>query len=119
MPDEFLVARAEDLPEGTHRIVRVANREIGIFNVRGDYYALPNLCPHQRGPLCSGNVSGTLMYGPETDWKLAWVYEDEVITCPWHSLEFHIPTGRCIALRGIQLRTYDVRVVDGEVRIWI
>ena len=83
------------------------------------FYALPNLCPHQRGPLCEGGVSGTLDCGPHTDWKLAWIWDGEVVTCPWHALEFHIPTGQCVAFEDVRLRTYEVRVVDGELRVVI
>ena len=71
----------------------LANRELGVFNIDGSLHAIPNLCPHQRGPLCAGAVSGTIDYGPHTDWKLAWIWDGEVVTCPWHSLEFHVPTG--------------------------
>ena len=76
----------------------------------GTVHAIPNLCPHQRGPLCEGAVSGTIDSGPHTDWKLAWIWDGEVVTCPWHSLEFHVPTGRCVAFADIRLRTYEVRV---------
>ena len=30
------------------------------FNIGGDFYALPNACFHQNGPLCRGMLSGTL-----------------------------------------------------------
>ena len=119
MASEHAICRVEDLPEGQHRVVRVANRELGVFNIRGTFHALPNLCPHQRGPLCAGGVSGTIDYGPHTDYELAWIWEGEVITCPWHSLEFHIPTGRCVAFDDIRLRKYEVRVTDGELRVVI
>ena len=114
---EVSLGPAADLAEGEHRVVRAGNRELGIFNIRGSYHAIPNLCPHQRGPLCDGAVSGTLDYGPHTEWRLAWIWEDEVVTCPWHSLEFHVPTGRCVALPDIRLKTFDVRVVDGDLRV--
>jgi nitrite reductase/ring-hydroxylating ferredoxin subunit len=39
--------------------------------------------------------------------------EGEVIACPWHGLEYHVPTGRCLAYPHISLRRYDVRV-EGE-----
>ena len=91
--------------------------ELGVFNIDGTYHAIPNLCPHQRGPLCQGSVSGTLDYGPHTSWELAWIWEGEVVTCPWHALEFHVPTGRCVALPDIRLKTFEVRVVDGEIRV--
>ena len=94
MPREHAICRADELDDGQHRVVRVGGRELGVFNIGGSFHALPNLCPHQRGPLCEGGVSGTIDYGPRTDWKLAWIWEGEVVTCPWHSLEFHVPTGR-------------------------
>lgn len=114
---EHTVGLVQDLPEGAHAVVRAGNRELGLFNIHGSYHAIPNLCPHQRGPLCEGDVSGTLDYGPHTDWELAWIWEGEVVTCPWHSLEFHVPTGRCVALPDIRLKTFEVRVVDDEIRI--
>ncbi len=116
-PREYAVAPAQDVPEGTHRVVRAGNRELGLFNIRGEYHAIPNLCPHQRGPLCEGAVSGTLDYGPHTEWQLAWIWEDEVVTCPWHGLEFHVPTGQCVALPEIRIRTFAVRVQEGEIRV--
>ena len=120
MSSEHPVGTLEDIPPGSHRIVRVANREIGLFNIDGTVYALPNLCPHQRGPLCAGGVSGTIDYGPRTGMQLAWIFDGEVVTCPWHSLEFHIPTGQCIAFDDIRLRTFEVRVGDaGELRVVI
>ena len=114
---EHAVGPAEEIPEGAHRVVRAANREIGVFNIRGEYHAIPNLCPHQRGPLCEGAVSGTLDYGPHTEWKLAWIWDGEVVTCPWHGLEFHVPSGRSVAFDDIRLRKYEVRVADGELRV--
>jgi nitrite reductase (NADH) small subunit len=114
---EYAVCRLAELPEGTHRVVQAGNREIGVFNIRGQLHALPNLCPHQRGPLCEGSVSGALDYGPHTDGRLAWIWEDEVVTCPWHSLEFHVPTGQCLALPGIRLRKFEVRAAGEEVRV--
>jgi nitrite reductase (NADH) small subunit len=116
---EHRICAVEELPEGEHRVVSVGGRELGVFNIGGSFHALPNLCPHQRGPLCEGGVSGTLDCGPHTDYKLAWIWEGEVVTCPWHALEFHIPTGQCVAFEDIRLRTYEVRAVDGELRVVI
>ena len=61
-----------------------------------------------------GAISGTLADGEETGWKLAWSHEGEIVTCPWHSLEFHVPTGQCVALPDI--KSAHVRGVgrDGE-----
>ena len=116
---EYTVCRVEELPEGTHRVVHVGRRELGIFNIGGELHAIPNLCPHQRGPLCEGNVSGALAAGPETGWELAWIWEGEVVTCPWHGLEFHVPSGQCLALPDVRLRSYTLRRTNGEIRVAI
>jgi nitrite reductase/ring-hydroxylating ferredoxin subunit len=112
------VGEASEFPEGTHKVVRVGRREIGIFNVAGRLYGLPNLCPHQTGPLCEGRPPvGTLLAREENDWKFEWVYDGEVVACPWHGLEYHIPTGRCLAYPNVNLRSYEVFVEDGMVKV--
>jgi nitrite reductase/ring-hydroxylating ferredoxin subunit len=116
--EEHRIGNASDFPEGSHRVVRVGRREIGIFNVGGELYALPNLCPHQTGPLCEGKLTtGTLVSREENDWRFEWEYEGEIVACPWHGLEYHVPTGRCLAYPEINLRRYEVVVDDGEVRV--
>jgi nitrite reductase (NADH) small subunit len=117
MAKEHILGAPEDFPENTHHIVRVGNREVGVFNINGAWHAIPNLCPHQRGPLCTGSVSGTLDYGPHTGNRLAWLYDGEIVTCPWHSLEFHVPTGRCLALPNVRLRKFPVHVAGDELVI--
>jgi nitrite reductase (NADH) small subunit len=109
-----VVGRLTDFPEGTHRVVRVGRREIGVFNIRGRLYGLPNLCPHQTGPLCEGRrVTGTLAADADSEWRPRWIMDGEVVACPWHGLEYHVPTGRCLAYPEIQLRRYEVSL-EGE-----
>jgi nitrite reductase (NADH) small subunit len=117
VPREHRLGPVGEFPEGTHQVVRVGNREVGVFNIRGDFHAIPNMCPHQRGPLCTGSVSGTLDFGPHTEHRLAWIHDGEIVTCPWHALEFHVPTGRCLALANVRLRKFPLRVTDGELVI--
>lgn len=112
---DHVVARADEFPAGDRRIVRVGRLEVGVFNVGGCYYALPNVCAHQFGPLCEGTVTGTLVARAETGWRRAWVREGEILTCPWHALEFDITTGRCVAYPKVKLRHYPVRVEGGHV----
>jgi nitrite reductase (NADH) small subunit len=114
---ENVVGKVEDFPEGSHKVVKVRNREIGVFNINGELYALPNLCPHQVGPVCQGKVSGTLTASKDTNWKKEWVKEGQVISCPWHGLEYDIKTGQCLAYSEIKLRSYKVEVQDGLVKV--
>lgn len=111
-----VVGDLSDFPPGSHRLVRVGRREVGVFNIAGRLYGLPNLCPHQTGPLCEAKrLTGTMRASPETGWRQEWVYEGEVLVCPWHGLEYHVPTGQCLAFREIKLRRYEVAVRDGKV----
>src|SRR3712207_8951669 len=88
------------------------------LNIAGRLYGLPNVCPHQTGPLCEGKTTtGTLVARKENDWRFEWAYEGEIVACPWHGLECHIPTGRCLAFPNINLRRYEVVVEDGKVKV--
>jgi nitrite reductase (NADH) small subunit len=112
---EHVLGDLSDFPVGTHRVVKVGRREIGVFNIGGKLYGLPNVCPHQTGPLCEGKPPlGTLVARSENAWKFEWVNEGEIVACPWHGLEYHVPTGRCLAYPNITLRSYEV-LLDGDI----
>jgi len=117
MTEEHVVAKAADLPVGTHLVVEVNGRQIGVFNIAGAYYAIPNICFHQNGPLCRGITRGTLVANAESDWKPTWAYEGEIITCPWHSLEFNVKTGQCLAYPNRRVPTYPIRVDAGDLKL--
>ena len=82
MASEFVVAKARDLPDGSRMIVEAGGRSIGVFNVRGRFYALLNRCPHQGAELCRGEVFGLVESDRPGDVRLnpAAPY----ISCPWH-----------------------------------
>ena len=107
-----LVARVDQIPPGGRRIVEVANRSIGVFNVGGEFYGLRNRCPHQGGPLCQGRLLGAL----EADLPGAfrWSPARRVLACPWHGWEFDITTGRswCDPAR-LRTARYETAVVEG------
>jgi nitrite reductase/ring-hydroxylating ferredoxin subunit len=117
MKAEHIVGTADSIAPGEHRVVEVAGRQIGIFNIDGSFYALPNACFHQNGPLCRGKLSGTLQADEESSFQTEWRLDGEVIICPWHSLEFHVKTGQSLAYPERRLPTYEVRVEDGSLRI--
>ena len=115
---EHVVGDLSEFPENSHKVVKVGRREIGIFNIGGEFYGLPNICPHQTGPLGEGKTTtGTLVARKVNDWRFEWDYEGEIVACPWHGLEYHVPTGRCLAFSNIELRTYEVVVEDGKVKV--
>jgi nitrite reductase (NADH) small subunit len=113
---EVVVGRLADFPAGTHRVVDVKGRRIGIFHIAGRFYGLLNRCAHQGGPLCEGRTTtGTLVADAAGGWQPRWAMDGEVIACPWHGLEYHVPTGRCLAFPEITLRRYEVTVRGEDV----
>ena len=103
------ICRVSDLPPGERKIVEVARRTIGVFNVFGEYFALRNLCPHQGGPLCLGTITGTAR--SSRPGEIIWERDGQVLRCPWHGWEFDITSGRSVFNpHRLRVRTYDVTV---------
>ncbi len=111
------VGTLDEFPPGSHKVVTVGRAQVGVFNVAGCFYALPNVCPHQAGPLCEGRVGATTACSAATDWRFEWVREGEVISCPWHGMEFDLTTGRSLSSPRLRVRTYPVVVEDGVVKV--
>ena len=104
----YVVGKVSELPPSSRRIVRVNGREIGVFNVKGVYYALRNLCPHQGAPLCLGAVTGLAV--SDEPGEIEWTRAGEILRCPWHGWEFDILNGRTIFESKARVKTYDVRI---------
>jgi nitrite reductase/ring-hydroxylating ferredoxin subunit len=97
---EFVtVARVDDIPPGSVESVRAGDEDIALAHVDGDFYATQAKCLHLEGPLGDGVLEGT------------------VLTCPWHGWQYDCRTGENEFDHAIQLRTYEVRVEDGEVKV--
>ena len=98
---EFVkVAITTDLNPGEGKAVEVEGKEIALFNIDGDYFAIDDGCPHEGGPLSEG-----------------WVEGDEV-TCPWHGAIYNIKTGEDQAPPAPHgVTKYNVRVQGTDVEI--
>jgi nitrite reductase/ring-hydroxylating ferredoxin subunit len=108
---KFVVGKVEEIPPGSRKIVRVAGRSIGVFNVDGEFYAIRNRCPHQGAPLCEGKLWGVL----RSDAPGSFQYDGrkEIITCVWHGWEFSLKTGQSWCdPRRLRVRSYDVSVEE-------
>jgi len=114
----YRVGSVADFPEGSHRVIVANGRQVGVFNIKGKFYALPNICPHQTGPVCEAKIlTGSLVAEAQNDWKPEWIYDGEVVVCPWHGLEYHVPTGQCLAYQHIKIRRYTVDIAGDAVII--
>src|SRR3712207_9316805 len=89
---KYVVAMVDEIPAGQRKIVEVAGRSVGVFNVGGAFFALRNRCPHQGGPLCLGPLGGFVSStGPG---QFTYSREGEILRCPRHGWEFDIRTGQ-------------------------
>ena len=53
------------------------------------------------------------------EWELSGVEQGEIVTCPWHGIEFDIVTGKSLSSPRLRVRTYPVAVEDGQVKVTI
>ena len=86
------------LAEGEHHVVRVANQEVLLCNVEGQYYALQGRCSHAGQSLVSARLCG---------------YE---ITCPLHGARFDVRSGMCLSAPATQpIERFPVLLEGGKV----
>lgn len=108
-----VVAATADIPLGAKKLVTVKGREIGIFNVNGEFFALANRCPHAGGPMCEGRVSALVRSKGPGDYQLD--RKGEFLRCPWHGWEFDIRTGQSWCdPADMKIRQFKVAVEPGQ-----
>lgn len=105
---QHIVGTVGEIPPGTHKIVEVGGRSVGIYNISGVFHALRNICPHQGAELCKGLVTAYVSSSGTGDFQFD--REGEIVRCPWHQWEFDIPTGCMITDAAMRTKTYDVTV---------
>jgi 3-phenylpropionate/trans-cinnamate dioxygenase ferredoxin subunit len=110
------VAKVGELAPGERKIVDVAGRSIGLFNVKGRIVAVLNVCPHELAPVCLGRLGGTTVPSPVGEFR--WGREGEILACPWHGWEFDLLTGEALADTR-RLRLYPVSVEDDTIFVTI
>ncbi|MFK4726053.1 nitrite reductase/ring-hydroxylating ferredoxin subunit [Bradyrhizobium niftali] len=107
-----VVATVDDIPAGQRMLVKVGGREIGIFNVGGEYFAVSNRCPHEGASLCKGRIVGLVESSEPGSYQFS--RRGELLRCPWHGWEFDLRTGKswCEPDRT-KVRSYDLKVEPG------
>jgi len=108
-----VVAKADEIKPGTRKVVEVEGREIGLFNIGGEYFALSNRCPHEAGPMCAGKITGIVLSDGPGNYRIE--REGEFVRCPWHGWEFDIRTGQSWCdPKSTKVRSFQVKVEPGE-----
>lgn len=100
-PVKIKVCKVSELPSGQAKSVQSNNKEIGVFNINGKYYAIDNICIHAGGSLCDGYIDT----------------ENCQVTCSWHGWGFDLATGKCIThpKQDVFTGSYTVKVDGDEI----
>jgi nitrite reductase/ring-hydroxylating ferredoxin subunit len=100
---EFVkAANTSEIAPGTCRLVVLKGKEIVVFNVDGEFFARDNLCTHEEGPLCEGEIEG------------------HEVTCPWHGAKFDIRTGEVLQDPAYEdVVRHNVRVTGADIEVEI
>jgi nitrite reductase/ring-hydroxylating ferredoxin subunit len=109
---QHIVATVDDILPGKRMLVNVEGRDIGIFNVGGEYFAVGNRCPHEGASLCKGRIVGLVESSEPGSYQFS--RRGELLRCPWHGWEFDLRTGKswCEPDRT-KVRSYDLKVESG------
>lgn len=100
MPEFVEAARLDQVPPGTGATVKVAGKEIAIFNVDGNVYAIGDSCAHAGASLGAGKLNG------------------KIVTCRAHGLRYDVTTGQ-VTTGGFGVASYPAKVVDRKILIAI
>lgn len=107
-----VVARADEVAPGEAKAFTVEGREIAVFNLDGEYFALSNRCPHEGGPLACGRIVG--LFDADEPGRYRYSPERRLLKCPWHGWEFDVRTGRSWCdPRRLRAQSYAVSVAHG------
>ncbi len=92
-------AEKQELENGQAKIVRLDGRNIALFRVNNEYYAVANTCLHRGGPLGEGELDG------------------HQVTCPWHGWKFDVRDGSFTVIPTLRVKTYQVKEEDGMILV--
>lgn len=104
--DEFaVVCRLEDLEVERGATALVHGQAVAIFRTHDDtIYALGNYDPFAKASVLARGIVGTRGDVP-------------FVASPMHKQAFDLRTGRCLDDESVSVPAYEVRVVDGVVRV--
>ena len=90
-------ASVTEIPVGSSKIVSHKRMELALFHTEEGYFCIENFCPHAGGPLGEGCLQGYM------------------VTCPWHSWDFDVRSGRLCHNTEVAVPTYACRVTEEAV----
>jgi nitrite reductase/ring-hydroxylating ferredoxin subunit len=118
--DKIFVSKIDQINDGDCHLLRHGDLEIGVYRRGSDYFAYRNLCVHQGGPACQGitmHKVEEVIRIDKTSAGLRFNKDLEHIVCPWHSFEYDLKTGVCVADKKLKLKKFDVITEEDSVYV--
>jgi len=78
---------------------RILARRILVVRHKGELYGIEGDCKHMKASLKSGEI------------------RDGVITCQWHGWEYELATGKCLTVKRMNLKTYEVELEGDDIYV--
>ena len=93
------VGSVADFSNGSAKTVRLPTGvELALFNIKGEFYATENSCPHQGAQLVDGILC------------------EYVVECDRHGWQFDVRSGQCLTVTE-RIKTYKVVVEEGTISV--
>ncbi|MBX3069656.1 MAG: Rieske (2Fe-2S) protein [Thermomicrobiales bacterium] len=106
---KYPVCFEDEVAPGEKKIVEIAGRSIGVFNLNNEFFAVRNRCPHKGAPLCKGLTKGFVVGDKPYEYEIQ--RTGEILKCPWHGWEFDLKTGRSVFNpHRLRVKSYQVSV---------
>lgn len=98
------VGTVENFPADGGATIKYGKSQIAVFNFssRGEWYASQNMCPHKKAFVLSRGIVGDQSGVPK-------------VACPLHKKTFSLETGESLQGEDYDIRTFPVKVEDGNV----
>lgn len=95
------VCRVHELPEGQSKTVVIGRKLIAVFHLKGQHFAIDDVCPHMGASLSGGHV------------------EEGIVTCPWHAWRFRLADGAWADNPRVKIPCYPVRIEGENIQIQV
>lgn len=98
------VGTVDQFPYDGGATVKYGKSQIAVFNfaTRGEWYSCQNMCPHKKAFVLSRGIVGDQSGTPK-------------VACPLHKKTFSLETGESLTGEEYDIRTFPVKVEDGNV----
>lgn len=110
-----MIGPADAVREGQPLFAMVGRREVAVIRYGEMLYAVLNVCPHAGAPIARGRIEAAMVND-----ESGRTTRDEarpVLRCPWHHWEFDLATGAALCPIKQRLKTYPLKVEEGQV--WV